>query len=82
MNIEKEIYNVLMSNARFKQNEINDISQPTLRLLKEGSGKTSIYKVFDILFSNGIESVKIKTKTGSLTFDAKKREVLGEPIKK
>jgi hypothetical protein len=82
MNIEKEIYKVLIANSGGKQDDILGIAQPTLRTLKKGTGKTAIYNVFDSLFCNGIKSIELSTDFGSLKLDSEKREVFAKVRKK
>lgn len=80
MNIEKEIYKALISNANGVVKDVKDVTPPTLRELKKGTGKTSIFKVFDLLFNNGIKEIKLTMEHSELTLDSEKRELISKPF--
>lgn len=79
MNIEKEVYKIIIANAKSNQKKVESVSMPTLRQLRKGDGKTSVYKVFDALFSNGINKITLNTESGDLTFCAQTRQVFSTP---
>lgn len=76
MNIEKEIYKALISNSGGVLNKVEDLTTPTLRMLKKGEGKTSVFKVFELLFKNGIETITLKGAHNEITFNSRDREII------
>lgn len=79
MNIEKQIYSLLIASAGGKQKEIKGVSQPTLRDLKRGSGTTAFSKVFDILFENGITTATLESDYTIMTLNCKDKTAEVEP---
>lgn len=75
MNIEQQIYNVLLNNANGNQAKIKNVSQPTLILMKRGKSKTTFSKLFNILFDNGIKTISLKSDHTVMEFDCESKEV-------
>lgn len=75
VNIEQEIFKLLIGNANGKLTDVQGVTPATLRTLKEGKGKTSIYNIFDALFRNGVKSVDLNTNHGTLTICAETRQL-------
>lgn len=73
MNIEKQIYGLLIASAGGKQEKIKSVSQPTLREMKKGTGKTSFKKVFDILFDNGVLTATLESEHTVMKLNCKDR---------
>lgn len=79
MNIEKQIYSLLIASAGGKQEDIKSISQPTLRLMKKGAGTTAFSKVFDVLFDNGITTAILESDYTIMKLNSKDKTAEVEP---
>lgn len=56
MNIEKQLYQILIDHAKtYNDGKVVGVSKPTLSNMKLGKGSTTFSKVFKTLFENGIE---------------------------
>lgn len=76
MNIEQQIYNVLLNNAKGVQADIKGLTQPTLIAMKRGDSKTSFSKLFNILFDNGILKLTLESEHTQMVFYCEDKEVV------
>lgn len=84
MNIEQQIYTVLINHAKGVQDRISGISKPTLIKMKRGEGRTKFSELFKVLFDNGIENITLTSKETIMQFDVKGKgvEITTKSIKK
>lgn len=75
MNIEKQIYKLLLDNAGGVQARIKGITKPTLIKMRNGHGQTTFSKLFKTLFENGIQTATLCSEHTEMHINAVTNEV-------
>lgn len=76
MNIEKQLYQILIDHAKHHNNgKVEGVSKPTLSNMKLGKGKTTFSKVFKALFDNGIQKAVLSGENVEMEINTITKEV-------
>lgn len=81
MQIDKLIYALLLEGAGGQPKNINGLSSPILRDMKNGKGNTSFVKLFEVLQKNGITKASFSTKETTMSLDMETQEAVFNTLK-
>lgn len=75
MNIDQQIYNLLLDNAGGQVSKIQGLNRVMLSKMRKGDSRTKFSQLFEALFENGIEKATLKSKHTVMDISVKDKQV-------